>query len=393
MGFLFKSKKKEKIIAIFDIGSGSVGGSIVRIPIDDKDGVPTILKTVRNEIRFHESFDFDSFLKDMIFTLSVTSNSLFYKNAGAPEEIVCVLASPWYFSDTKNIKIEQDKYFNFTKKIADDLINKEISNFIALYKNEYGSVDNIPEVIEKYVMSISMDGKINENPINDRCKSLEMDMFVSLASKNCLDKIREVLFKTFHNNNITFSSFTFSSYLAVRDRYIKTDSYLLVDISGEITDIGVVVNGILKSTLSFPFGKKTFFKYMCTKLEIELRDAKEIFRLYNNENLSSDMKAKIIPLFNSIENSWGESFDQCLKTLPKDLVIPNNIYITADDDLKKWYYTILKNKQEFKSITLQRYNLISLEGVDFLNVCNVDEGYCDPFLIIEAISFMRKMNK
>jgi len=33
MGFLFSPSKKEKIVAVFDIGSGSVGGALVRIPL------------------------------------------------------------------------------------------------------------------------------------------------------------------------------------------------------------------------------------------------------------------------------------------------------------------------------------------------------------------------
>jgi hypothetical protein len=92
-----------------------------------------------------------------------------------------------------------------------------------------------------------------------------------------MNKIRETLSKTFHDKKVTFSSFTLVTYLAVRDKYISPDSYLLLDISGEITDVGIVTKGILESVLSFPFGKKTFFNHMCTNLDVEIRDAKELF--------------------------------------------------------------------------------------------------------------------
>jgi len=393
MGFLFTSKKKEKIIAIFDIGSGNVGGAMVRIPTDG-NGLPVIIKSVRNEIRFNEKFDFNSFMNDMTVALNLTANSLFYKNVGSPEEIFCVLASPWYLSETRVVKIYQDKRFTFTKSLAGELIEKEISSLTQTYKDKYSSTGDVPEVIEQHTMAVILDGSTDENPLGKKCKVLEMDMVISLTSKLCLNKIRETLLKTFHNTNVKFSSFTVASYLAVRDKYIKPDSYLLIDISGEITDIGVVVDGVIRSILSFPFGKKTFFKYMCTKLDIELRDAREIFNLYNKGNLSSPFSDKIIPLFKSIENSWGEAFSQCIDTLPNNLILPDTIFLTADNDIKSWFTNILRNKEHAQSaLYLHKYNVVTLDGPEFLNMCDVNDGLCDPFLMIEAISIMRKTNK
>src|ERR1035437_8460993 len=145
MGFLFGSKKKEKIVAIFDIGSGSVGGAFARIPTDGK-GVPFIMKSksVRNDIKYHENFNFDLFLKDMIDALSQSANSLYNKKIGAPDEIVCVLASPWYLSETRTVKMSKDEPFTFSKSIASELIQKEISGLTESYKTKYGNLNSIP---------------------------------------------------------------------------------------------------------------------------------------------------------------------------------------------------------------------------------------------------------
>ena len=392
MGFLFTSKKKEKIVAIFDIGSGSIAGAIVRIPTDD-NSLPMIIKSVRNEIRFHENFDFDSFMNDMLTTLNITANSLFYKNAGSPEEIFCVLASPWYLSETRTVKVSKDKTFTFNKDLAGELIKKEISTLIESYTNKYGK-EEVPEIIEQNTMAVNLDGSLSNNPLGKKCKSLEMNMIISLSPKVCLNKIRETIAKTFHNENIKFSSFSFASYLAIRDKYIHADSYLLVDISGEITDVGVVTGGVLRSVLSFPFGKKTFFKYICTKLEIELRDAREIFNLYSEGDLLDPYKEKIIPLLKSIENSWGESFSQCINTLPNNIILPKDIFLTVDSDMRDWFTNILKTKEHISSSSyLHKFNVITIDGPEFLHMCDINEGSCDPFLMIEAISITRKINK
>lgn len=394
MGFLF-TQKKERIVAIFDIGSGSVGGAIVSIPIEG-NSIPVIIKSVRNDIKFHKGFDssFDSFMKDMSSALNETAISLYDKKIGAPDEINCVLASPWYLSETRTIKLTRDKSFTFTKRLATDLIQKEVNDLTEIYKNKYGILDSSPEVIEQHTMGVSLNGYAIEDPLGRKCKNLELNMVISLAPKLCLDRIRETLSKTYHHTDVRFSSFTLATYLAVRDKYVTPDSYLLLDISGEITDVGIVTKGVLKAVLSFPFGKKTFFKYMCTKLEIELRDAKELFKLYSEGHLSGEFKEKVIPLFKSIENSWGEAFGQCISTLPRTLVLPGTVFLTADNDIKNWFADVLRNEQYIQSmVSSHKCNVITLDGPEFLHMCDIKDGACDPFLMIEAISIMRKIQR
>ncbi len=392
MGFLF-GDKKEKLIAVFDIGSGSVSGAMVKIPLEGK-GIPVILKSISNEIKFKGEFNFNSFIADMVSTLHESANSLYDKKIGAPDEIQCVLASPWYLSETRAIKYSNNNSFTFTKRLGSELIEKEILNLKEVYKNKYNTKDSSSEMIEQHTMSVVLNGYTIEEPIGKKCRSLEMNMIISLAPQLCLDKIRQTLSKTFHHTKVGFSSFTLMSYLAVRDKYINEDSYLLLDVRGEITDVGIVTKGVLKAVLSFPFGKKTFFKYMCTKMEIELRDAKELFKLYSDNNLSSEYKDKVTPLFQSIQNSWSEAFRQCISILPRTLILPSTIFLTADSDIKNWFADVLRSEEYIQSTASgHKPTVVTLDGPDFLNMCDIKDGACDPFLMIEAIAIMRKMGK
>jgi hypothetical protein len=386
---LFLLPKKEKTIAIFDIGSGSIGGAIARIKFSDK-AIPVITKSIRNELKPYN--DFNSYMKDMIVVLNKTVNSLYSKKMGAPDEIVCVLASPWYISETRSIKMSKEKPFIFTKTLPSDLIKKEIENLSVLYKDKYSETKSPMEMIEHYTMSVSLNGYPTLEPLGKKCKSFQMDMVISLSPKECLDKIRDILSKTFHHTCVSFSSFTLDTYLAVRDKYVNQDSYLLIDISGEITDVGIVIKGVLKSVVSFPFGKRTFFNYFCTKLDIEQRDAEELFKLYNDNKLSDEFKNKVTPILKLVESYWGESFAKAISTLPHTLTIPNTIFLTADNDIKKWFASALCNGEYFKTITSQHPCVVTtLDGPEFLNMCDIKDGTCDPFLMIEVIAKMRKI--
>lgn len=390
MGFLFTSPKREQATIIFDIGSGSVGGAFTIVPLDGA-GAPSIIKTTRNDIKFRENFNFNFFMQDMIVSLDKTANFLLNKNLGAPDKIVCSMSSPWYISENRNVLIKNNKSFVFDKKIASDLIKKEISNLIDEYKSRYKDLDSIPEVVESYISTISLDGKIEENPLGKKCRSVEISMIISLSPKICLDKIREVISKNFHTKNISFSSFTIDTYLAVRDKYIRPNSYLLIDVSGEITDIGIVKDGILRFIWSFPFGKNNFYKILCSNLKIEKRDAEEIFKLYNDGNISESYKKKVAPIFKLIEDKWGELFSNGLNTITRTHNLPSLVFLTADDDIKKWFSRILKQQEKFKNLGINHSGgIITLDGPEFLNLCDVQGSKYDPFLMIEAIATMRK---
>jgi hypothetical protein len=392
MGFLFKRKKKEETVAIFDIGSGSVGGAIVHFPTEENE-LPIIIKTVRTEIDYiNEKLSVILFTKNMLKALGITAEALYHTKAGAPDRIICVIASPWYSSETRIIKMSKESPFIFTEKMAEELLQKEIKSITLNYNKKTKTLYNELEIMEQHIMDVSLNGYQVESPIGMHTKSVEMNMIVSFSQKFFLDKIRKEISKTFHAIPVSFSSFIVASYFAVRDKYISPDSYLLVDVGGEMTEVGVVLKGILKASLSFPFGKKTFFKYMCTKLEVELRDAQELFNLYISGNLSAEKKKKIEPLFKSIENSWSESFRQSIGNLPHVLALPGTIFLTADSDMISWFFEVISNEQFIQSMTVgNKCNVVSLKGVDFLKMCKIEKDvFCDPFLMIEAIAVMRK---
>ncbi|MFA6999720.1 MAG: hypothetical protein WC241_01240 [Candidatus Paceibacterota bacterium] len=389
---LFTSKKKEKLIAIFDIGSGSVGGALVKIPMDKKS-LPTIIKSARTDIVEREELNFDLFLKDMILALGFTSRNIYESSLGAPDEIVCVLASPWYISETRMIKISKERSFTFTKKIVDELLAKEIESFNLIYKNKYG-VDSTSEVIEHPVIGVALNGYHVNDPMGKKTRSIEMDMVISLSPKVCLDKIKETISQNFHHTPISFSSFMMSSFIAVRDRYMNHDSYLLLDIGGEVTDVGIISKGIIRDSLSFPYGRKTLFRNISKKLKIELRDAYEIFSLLNRDTLSEKEKGKLLPILESMQKFWGVSFKECINTLPRTLTLPNTIFLTIDSDVKDWFVKIINNDEYIGSmVPNKKFTLVTIDGPEFLNMCNINNGTCDPFLMIEAISVMRKMEQ
>ena len=393
MGFSFGNKNKDKVVAIFDIGSGSVTAGIVRIP-GDPNFIPSIIKSARAQIKIEKDNNISKLLEETLDAITFSAVELKKMGHWKIDEIYCVLSSPWYVSETRLIKHTKDKYFYFNEKLADELVKEELSKISESFSSKYEKLETKPEMIEHHIMGVSLNGYHTDDPMSKMTKSVEISMFVSISPATFLTKIKNTLEKNFYHSPVSFSSFMMNTYIGVRDRYIHPTSYILLDVSGEITDVGIVLNGILKASLSFPFGKKTFFKYMCTKMEIELRDAEEIFGLYCRNEISDKYKKEVVPLFKSIESSWGESFREAINTLPRNLVLPNTFFLTADNDIKEWFANVLRTEEHIQKVVEGgKCSVVTLDGPEFLKMCNVEEGTCDPFLMVEAIAVMRKNEK
>ncbi len=387
---IFGGSKKEKLVAVFDIGSGSVGGALAHIP-EDGNLLPEIITSARTEIAFQENLDFATFTEDMIGALKETAKTIYNSRLGAPKEIVCVLASPWYLSETRLVKTERTTHFVFNKRIADELLQNEITALDKEYKKKYSDTDSLPEMIESKTLSVMLNGYPIDNPMGVKAKSVEMNIIVSLSPKLCLDKIRETLSGTFHHTPILFESFVTASYLAVRDKYISPDSYLLIDIGGEITDVSIVSKGILKASLSFPFGRQALFRMIMKNMNVDVREAQSVFSLYASNTLEEGRKEKFSSVLEEIKKSWNSAFRVALDSLPRTLTLPSAIFLTADSDVTTWFSNILECEEYLKSLSSdKKCTVVTMKGPEFLDMCKVKSGGCDPFLMIEAISVMRQ---
>ncbi len=350
---IFSKKEKSELVAIFDIGSGSVGGAIARIS-KESNSIPHILASVRTEIAFRDTLNFKDFLPDMAFALGKTAQALYNTKSGAPERVICTLASPWYVSETRLIQIEREAPFIFTQKIADDLMQKELSALVTEYSQKFGIQGGAPEIIEHKIVSVFLNGYMVNNPLSKRSKKVEMNMVVTLAPSLCLEPIRETLSDTYHSKPVSFSSFMTSTYLAVRDKYLSEDSFLLVDVGGEITDIAVISRNILKASLSFPFGRQTFYRSLKTNFALSKEQAESLFSMYMAGTLEATQKEKLEPVLASIRNSWSEGFRQSIAALPRTVSLPGTVFMIADQDVKRWFADSVQCEEYIKSLMAGR---------------------------------------
>ncbi len=388
MDIFSKDKNAEKLILVFYVGSSSVGGAFF---CTQKSGIPKIVFSIREPIALEDNIEPKRFFTSTMKSLEIVANLVHSAGVGAPEEVYCVLSSLWYVSQTRVIKLEKNTPFIFTTKLADGLIQKEISLFEDEHSKDYAISGNPVRLIELKNIKTVLNGYETSNPINQKGKELEMTIFVSISSEQVLGKIEDIVGKHFHSKKIKFSSFALSSFAVVRDMYVQSENFLMVNVGGEVTDISMIKNNILRESISFPLGSNFMIRGVAAVSKSSLDEAKSSIYLLKDGHAADSVMKKLNPVVNKLKMEWLHKFQESLSNLSNDISVPSTIYLTVDKDLADFFTEIIKNEQ-FNQYTLteSKFKIIFLGAEVFHGMADFKENIIrDPFLIIDSVYINR----
>src|SRR3990167_8616973 len=160
-----KNSRESTVIAVFDIGSASVGGALISFHAGEK---PKIIWSARESMVFQNDLNFGRFLSSMLETL---------------EKVL--------------IKMKQDKEFAVSKRVVEDLVAREIESFKVLNIGKYKRMgEEDVEIMETHTVQVKLNGYITDNPYGMRAKNLEMSLYISMAPKRVLSSVKSRITKT-----------------------------------------------------------------------------------------------------------------------------------------------------------------------------------------------------
>lgn len=390
MGIFSQREEQEELVLVFDIGSSSVGGALLKL---QKSKIPKIITAFREPIPVKSTINVDQFLTSTVKTLEEVSDKIYMAHQGAPKRIFCVLSSPWYTSQIRTISLKKNTSFVFNKTLADGLIQKEIALFEEEYLTQTEEAGKA-RPIELKTMNTILNGYATTKPFNQKAKEISMSIFISIGREQVLKQMEEAINSHFNYKNIRFSSFVMSSFTVVRDMFLHQENFLLVDIGGEVTDISMIKKDMLCQSISFPIGHHAMTRGVAEALSCSLADAKSFISLYKDEHAASGTIKKLEPIINKLKMEWLKQFQDLLANLSNDISIPSTIFLTIDPSLATFFSDVIKNEQ-FSQYTLtdSKFAIIILSTELFHGIASFEEDIIrDPFLILESVYINRFLN-
>ncbi|MBX4198371.1 hypothetical protein KW782_03495 [Candidatus Parcubacteria bacterium] len=372
MSWLF-NKPDEEIVAVFDIGNGSIGCAIVRL---SPHGKPTVLYNHRQPMAFLQHVTSERLLDTMVKLLKSVSQhvgkEVWPQYRRQVRRAFCFFSSPWYMSQTRVLTIEKEKPFTVTSDLIEDIFKKDAETFAqeqktGTYEKMFGQ--NL-HLLEKNVIHIKLNGYELPNPVNKKARILELTFFASFIAETIQQKIEDILQAAFHFKSISMNSFALASWVAVRDMFPTENSFLILDITGEVTDIMLTETGVLAEIISFPAGRSLILRKIVDELAVPPEVALSFLKLHNKGLVEKKFQNKMEDIIKAAQKTWSEALTETLSLFTKQKMMPQKMFVTVDDDVAPIFLEVLRQNT---------FTVVHLG----------EEMIQDPFVILES-TFINK---
>lgn len=388
----FSSTAQDKdLTLLLDIGSASVGAALVKI---EEGKAPHILSSVRKNISFQDaltssrflvamSHALDQALKEITQTDSVGTSNKKSKTIAAPAHIFCTLSSPWFLLKSRHIHITKDAEFSVTEQVLSDFINQDIEKLKQELKETLPPDD--VKIIEKKIIQMKLNGYEIKNPFGQKTSHMEISVTVAVSSGKVIQSIENKLRNVFHVKEVHFGAFPIAAFSAIRDIFPTEKNFLFIDITGESTDVSLVNNDLLMSTVSFPRGKNFFVREISAGLSTIHEEASSLFSMFIRGELDETRIAQVEAIVLKAEEEWLVRFNKAIASLSKTGAVTRKVFFTTDAEIASLFSKLISsgNQVVLLNIPFDTQYLDQLIVSKFVTFEAAVKR--DPFLVVEAL--------
>lgn len=397
-GFFKKHRhKKRELAVVYDIGSGSVGAALVYLK---RESQPEIIFTTRAPVPFQEQLDPERLLLSMKSKLQQVSEEVQKKGMrrlqfthlgdSTIEGIYCVFSSPWYIAQTHHINTTFDEQKEIKEADIQSLVKQAEEEFDAGPLSEYASrIEDELQPLEKNVIQVKLNGYETAKPINKKAKKVALSIYFSIIPKQVIQDTRNSISSIFHTEHFHYHSFTLSSFSVLRNVFsdIHVSDFLFLDISGELTDVSLIRDGILVKSMSFPIGKHFLVRSLKKALDIEPEEALSRISMKKRGSLHTTEEERVNSVVKEVEKKWQESFKETVIHLLDEVSLPHRLFFVADSDIGDVFKRVIEST-DIGDHGIQKGHITASHITE-----DMFDQYCtyrkkterDPFLSMETI--------
>ena len=382
-------QKDEKTYLIFDIGSNSVAGSWVRFSSDNR---PVILFTKRISIDIYQDVTADHLLFAVKNALREVLAVLLAQPMGAPRRAFVFVSSPWYAAQVRTLSYSKRHPFVFTKRFADELVQKELEKFSNGEHKEWKNMHAEHTALEHRIVHVELNGYTYHDPIGKKAERAEVVSFMSMMPTDVRDELERIIHGGFHVD-VEFHSAIFASYFGLSHMEGVPEDYTILDIRGETTDLIVVRNGYVQEVVSIPFGDHTIVRSFANLMNQKPLHMQELLTMHAEGHLD-DAHTSIISSHKgkAIEHVETLLHDALAHVAQRGL-LPKNVYVYMQEDYKDWYAQVLSDSR-FSSVVVsdQSFTLHDARTV-LKGVVTDEEVVLDPFIVAGTFFAQHKLSE
>lgn len=380
-------QKDEKTYLIFDIGSNSVAGSWVRL---DSGSRPVILFTKRISIDVYQEITADHLLFAVRNALREVLAVLLTQSLGAPERAFVFVSSPWYAAQVRTLSYHKRHPFVFTKRFADELVQKELEKFNNGEHKEWKNMHTEHTSLEHRIVHVELNGYTYRDPIGKKAERAEVVSFMSMMPIDVQNELERIIHSSFHVD-VEFHSAIFASYFGLSHMHDVPEDYTILDIRGETTDLMVVRNGHVQEIISIPFGDHTIVRSFANLMNQKPRHMQELLAMYVEGHLDDVHSTMIEKKLDKAMDHVERLLHEALSHIADRGLFPRNMYLYTQSQYKDWYNWLLTDSRLSSFIVSDQSFILHDARTVLKGVVTDEEVVLDPFIVAGTFFAQHKL--
>lgn len=321
---LFSRKPKKQTILALDVGSTTVGGVLFESAVGQD---PKILKlTISKEVILGKS-SIKSLWPKIQKELEIIVEQIFSKSGKRPDKVVIVLSSPWYFAQTRAIKMQREKPVALNEELLDELIKDEVEIFKRRSLKGLGVAEGDIEVAESEIMRAQLNGYIVDDFFGKTTKDIKFDVYISSIIKILKEDIKDFFKNEYGLGDIVFHTFPHVAHSSLLRFLNAKEGFLAIDIGGELTEIIVIKGELIDDIVSFPLGVNALVRKISHSLDINVSQSVSLLKTFSFGEMTESKKKLINESIENFAGIWKNSFKKALGLVSEDFPLPTNIFL------------------------------------------------------------------
>ena len=333
---------KTQTVVLIDIGSASVSGAYARI---DKTHNPILYYTARVPIRMRAKASAD----DMERALAELTKTLILRGApalaravgkGNIDRILISIAAPWQETHTLPKRINNPAGFRFTRRMMDAMVKK-------ITVPPPGRTQT-----NKMVVATLLNGYEITDPFGKSAHSAEVIALSSSVTDEVARAVIATVRKTFHTDQIELTAFAPVAYVVLRDLFPKEDNFLVMDVTGEATDLALVRQGLLVEVESIPCGLN-LLRLAAIEAGLDNRSpAKSLQTVDEVALIDMEHNSAFTSRMRSARDEWLNNLSKAFQALAVQYALPRMIFLLADEEALGFLKHVLNDESGLQKLWL-----------------------------------------
>ncbi len=342
---LFSKRKNDDLVLILDVQSGLARSALV---LYREGQIPKILFVHSTLIPHKSSTDSRHVINS---TVKATANSIGealkylsrqkHNRAAKSDtkkdasdiipyrvsEVHYVLSSPWIMSEAKRIEIS----FDTNKMVKEDMIRKMVSEDREKLAEEARAKGKIIPVEEK-IFDVKLNGYSVTNWQNREARSLSVSFVTSISGTKMVGRFKDLCSHVVFGHKVFFHSSLLLQHIALNEVNPRRETYVIIHIHGEVTDIVEVDKHACIYFATFPIGTETMLRMFAKETKTDLQVAASMLNI-RNSHLSLQTSEKNTESMNKINEYWFKKFENSMKAGPLSMEGGMSLVVSSKERL------------------------------------------------------------